>query len=961
MIGFSRLGSSFTGIRCGARECGDVDGSQTGVGPGMADDHRLSPGLANRPVETQLVANFLESACRAPAALVVEGEPGIGKTTLWLAALDQARDRAFQVLSTRTAAMESGLAYASLADLLRGVGATTLAALPQPQRVAVDRILLRSSEDGAATDQRAVSAAFLTIVEMLRETSPVLIAIDDLQWLDFSSRHVVAFAARRLGSGVGILGTFRTEAKTGTTWSSWFQFSEPDAVERIHLGPLSLGALHVMVSERVGRSFARPTMARISEVSRGNPFYAMELARVIDSRSPVGEVSLPSTLSDVVQSRLGRLDSVVRNILLALACLTSATTEEIVRATDLGSDHLIELLEQAEAEGIIEIAGNRLEFTHPLLARGVYDTATPAQRRKMHRRLAQVVDQPELRARHLALSATQGDQMTLQALDTAAESARTRGAPAAAAELLELAMRLGGDTAERRIQTAAYHFDAGDPGRARSLLEETVAHMPAGGPRAGAFNALALVRIYDDGFAEAADLLEQALEDAAGNAALRVQMLVTLSYALLNAGDLPAAVGAVDDAVTEAVTLDSPHLVSLARGMRAMLLFMRGDGFDETAMSQAIASEDRDADVPLDFRVHVQNVLLLGWTGKLERAHQQMLSIRRECAERGGESELIFVGFHTVLQAIWRGDSTEATLVADDTMERAVQLGGDFPAFIGLTLRGMVAAYGARETDARRDIGEALAAGHRSGAHTLMGWTVSVLGFLEVSLGNYQAAITILEPLVAALEAAPDCTEIVLASSVPDAVEAFVQLGRIAEAESLVDTLQRNGNRLDRPWMLAVGARCRSMLQAAAGDLDAAVISAQQAMPQHDRLPMPFERARTQLLLGQLQRRQRRREAATTTLRDALATFERLDTPLWAQRAEASLSRTEAQSSRAGLLTASERRVAELVASGMTNRDVAAALFISVKNVEVNLTRIYRKLDIHSRAELGRRLDQLQM
>jgi DNA-binding NarL/FixJ family response regulator len=687
----------------------------------------------------------------------------------------------------------------------------------------------------------------------------------------------------------------------------------------------------------------------------------MELARVIDSRSPVGELSLPSTLSDVVQSRLGSLDSVVRNILLAIACLKSATTEEIVRATDIGSDHLIELLEQAEAEGIIEIAGNRWEFAHPLLARGVYDNATPAQRRKMHRRLAQVVDQPELRARHLALSATQGDQTTLQALDTAAESARTRGAPAAAAELLELAMRLGGDTAERRTQTAAYHFDAGDPGRARSLLEETVAQMSAGESRAGALNGLALVRIYYDGFAEAADLLRQALEDAAGNATLRVQMLVTLSYALLNSGELIAAVRTVDDAVTEAVKLDRPHLVNMAQGMRAMLRFMRGDGFDEAAMSHAVATQGRDADVPLAFRVDVQNALLLGWTGKLERAHQQMLSIRRECVERGGESELIFVGFHAVLQAFWRGDFTEATLVADDTMERALQLGGDFPAFIGLTLRGAVAAYGGREADARQDIGEALAAGHRSGAHTLAGWTLSVLGFLDISLGNYQAAITTLEPLVAALEAAPDCTEIVHASFVPDAVEAFVQLGRIAEAESLVDTLQRNGNRLDRPWMLAVGARCRSMVVAATGDLDAAVRSAQQAMAYHDRLLMPFERARTQVLLGQLQRRQRHREAAATMLRDALATFERLDTPLWAQRAKDLLARAEAQPSRAGLLTASERRVAELAASGMINRDVAAALFISVKTVEVNLTRIYRKLNIHSRAELGRRIDQLHL
>ncbi len=235
------------------------------------------------------------------------------------------------------------------------------------------------------------------------------------------------------------------------------------------------------------------------------------------------------------------------------------------------------------------------------------------------------------------------------------------------------------------------------------------------------------------------------------------------------------------------------------------------------------------------------------------------------------------------------------------------------------------------------------------------------LGFLEVSLRNYEAAITTLEPLVAAIEAAPGCTEIVNASFVPDAVEAFVQLGRIAEAESLVNMLQRNGKRLDRPWMLAVGSRCRSLLLAAAGDLDAAVDSAHQAMAQHDRLPMPFERARTQLLLGQLQRRQRRREAAATTLREALATFERLDTPLWAQRVEALLARAKTQPSRAGYLTAAERRVAELAASGMTNRDVAAALFVSVKTVEVNLTRIYRKLDIHSRAELGRRIDQLHM
>ena len=154
--------------------------------------------------------------------------------------------------------------------------------------------------------------------------------------------------------------------------------------------------------------------------------------------------------------------------------------------------------------------------------------------------------------------------------------------------------------------------------------------------------------------------------------------------------------------------------------------------------------------------------------------------------------------------------------------------------------------------------------------------------------------------------------------------------------------------------MLAIGARCRSMWLAARGDVEAAARTAHDAMAQHDRLPMPFERARTQLLLGQLQRRQRQKERARATLREALQAFEAMGTPLWANRARAELARADVVPTDSLALTPSERRVAELAASGMTNRDVAAALFISPKTVEANLARIYRKLGIKSRAELGR-------
>jgi DNA-binding CsgD family transcriptional regulator len=269
-------------------------------------------------------------------------------------------------------------------------------------------------------------------------------------------------------------------------------------------------------------------------------------------------------------------------------------------------------------------------------------------------------------------------------------------------------------------------------------------------------------------------------------------------------------------------------------------------------------------------------------------------------------------------------------------------------------MRAACGAYAGRVEETRHDVAEALVGSDRTYSFVLAQWPMTVLGFLELSLGNYAAALATLEPLLSRFQTAREGTEIYVAGFVPDAVEAMVHLGRLDDAEPLVEALQNNGRRLDRAWMLAVGARCRSMLLAARGDVDAAIVGALAAMTEHDRLAMPFERARTQLLLGRLQRRVRRREAATCTLREALSAFQAMGTPLWADRARAELDRTIAGHGRAGELTVSEQRVADLAASGMTNQDVAAALFISPKTVEANLARIYRKLGIHSRAELGR-------
>jgi hypothetical protein len=344
---------------------------------------------------------------------------------------------------------------------------------------------------------------------------------------------------------------------------------------------------------------------------------------------------------------------------------------------------------------------------------------------------------------------------------------------------------------------------------------------------------------------EAAEVLTRALDEAADDLALRTRLLITLSYARYNAGHFGGATRSIEDAVAHAERLGQPHPLSEALSMRATLSFLRGDGLDEASLARAVELEDQHADTPMAFRPRTQNAMLLAWTGQLDQAHYELASIRRRCIERGDENELMFVAIHSVLVEIWRGNFADGALTAEDTMERALQLGGNVPLFVAMSIRAALDAYAGREEQARRHTSEAFAASQRCGANLLVVRTVTTLGFLEVSLGNYDAALTTLAPLLSALDAAPKATEIPFASFVPDAVESLVALNRLTEAESLVSLLERNGARLDRAWMLAVGARCRAMLLAAHGDIDAAYQIAQAAMTQHDRLPMPFERAHT--------------------------------------------------------------------------------------------------------------------
>jgi DNA-binding CsgD family transcriptional regulator len=231
----------------------------------------------------------------------------------------------------------------------------------------------------------------------------------------------------------------------------------------------------------------------------------------------------------------------------------------------------------------------------------------------------------------------------------------------------------------------------------------------------------------------------------------------------------------------------------------------------------------------------------------------------------------------------------------------------------------------------------------------------AVLGFLELSLSNPTAAIERLEPVLAFLDEMGS-PEPGIIPCVPDAIEALVSLGRLDEAEALLGRLERQGRTLDRPWAIATAARGRGLLTAARGDLTGASSALERALVEHRRVPQPFELARTLLVKGEVERRAKQKRAARSTLEQALGLFQSLGAPLWGQRARDDLARVGGAVLPSNQLTPTEQRIAQLVGEGKKNREVADVLFISVKTVEANLSRIFHKLGVRSRTELTRRI-----
>ena len=912
-------------------------------------------GVVGRDRELATVTAFLDALPSGPSGLLVEGDAGIGKTTVWDAGVAGAAVRSYTILSARPAESEATLSFAALGDLMDGVLAGVLPQLPPPQRRALEVALLMEDPAGSPPEQRAVCVAFLSVIRLLSASGPVVVAIDDLQWTDRPSAAALEFALRRLGSEpVGLLASVRVQS--GHAVSAAGSGLPAGRLTRMQVGPLTMAAFEAALRASAGAWLSRLTIRRLFDASGGNPFYGLELARALGRAggepAPGDPLPVPADLRGVVRARLAALPDDVQDVLLAASCLRWPTTTLLERAEGAA---VASALQAAALEGVVELDGARVRFTHPLLSSAIYSGALPDQRRAAHRRLATIAPSVEERARHLALAAEGPDEEAAAALGQAARAAGVRGAPAAAAELAELAAALTPpDQApagwRRGVDAGAYLFRAGDTARARHDLEALAEEMPPGADRAEALLVLAMILLHDAGDPMAVQVLEEALGEASADRMLQAR--IHISIARTCGDDLLRCASHADAGLALAQQGDDPGLTSEALAQKMYADFMVGRSLSLELGDRAMELEEKCRPPQVEERAALMVGLCLVRADRFDEGRCLLEQTVQAAREEGDDSSLPVALAYLADLECWAGNWHAAERHAADSWEACEQVGHRAWRTAAFYARALIDAHLGRIDDARAGAGKGLAVATTARDVWMLMMLHGVLGFAELSAGNLEAA-------EASLSTAADLADrIGLAEPATwrfhaNRVEAVIGLGDLDRAVGLLGRLEGWARVTGRMWTLATAARCRALLLAAQGDVEDAIQALEEALGHHQHLAMPFELGRTLLVMGQVQRRAKRKLAAKQHLEQALDIFESLPAPLWAQRARSELSRIGLRPPAPLALTATEERVAGLAAAGHTNRQVAQALFLSPRTVEANLARVYRKLGVSSRAELG--------
>ena len=917
--------------------------------------------VIGREDELDSIRAFLAENERGPAALVLSGEAGIGKTILWKAGVEEAQEGFGRVLTCHGVEAEASLSFASLSDLLGDVLEEAGTSLPAPRRRALEVALLLVEPGDTVPDPHAIGLAVLDVLRALAARGPTLVALDDAQWLDPASAGVLQIAFRRLREEpIGLFATVRVgrDVESGVELDRFLPEARP--VE-LSLGPLSAGALHRLLDDRLGLDLTRPELARVREATGGNPFFALELGRELvrtGKRPTAGRaLPVPESLHELLGGRLARLPGETLDVLLQVSALARPTID-LVADTYGDRERVVEALEAAVREGVVELDGTNIRFAHPLLASICYERAPLWKRRAVHRALAGAIPDVEERARHLALAAEGPDEAVAAELDVAAERAAARGATAAAAQLFELAVGLTpGDagTARRRLRAAGCHRLAGASQQAAAILEQLLTEARPGEERADVLFELALTYTADTSRTIA--LCDEALAEAAGDNVRCARILAFRSLYRLLQVDVRVALSDARAALASAERVDDPVLLaaSIARV-----------GHVETYTAEITPGLlERGAEIErrLDLKLEHQNSpqFHLGRTalrlGKLDEARAIIERAEAAASARGDEISRIVIAWYLAILEWFAGRLQSALDHASSAAEAGEE--AEFahgPVWVA-RVRALLETDLGLVDEARASAEEGLAVSRAVGTDAFSLQVHGVLGRLELGQGNVEAAGGHLRDLPGR------CLDGGLLDPIlplwSDAIETLVALGELDQARTYLVEYEENARRLGSPWPIAAAARCRGLLAAAEGDDQAAFAAFERSLGQLEGR-FPLERGRTLLCLGIVRRQAQQKRAAREALEQALATFEALGARLWAAKARGELERISGRRPADKDLTETERRVAELAARGRTNKEIAAELFMGVSTVEAHLSRVYRKLGIRSRAGLAAGLDKVE-
>ena len=789
------------------------------------------------------------------------------------------------------------------------------------------------------------------------QSRPTVVAIDDAQWLDSASARALRYSLRRLDEEpIGLLAAARL-GSGGEDRLAAAGSLPPGRSEALDLGPLSIGALRRVLRASV-ETISRPALQRIHEVSGGNPLYALELARSLpageDAARATGSLPLPDSLQAAIELRLARMPREPMPLLETVSAVGS-TSVKALRAT-LGDDEVNRLLPLAVEHGLLVVdEGLEVRFSHPLVGSAVYGRMSPIARRSLHARLAGLAADPDVRARHLALSTDGRDAGVAQLLEDAAERAGRRGASDLAAEFIGHSLRLTPaereDDARRRALGEIEHLAAaGEVSRALSLADGLLERLEPGRGRAEALVQLA--QLENDDLERGEALLLRALEYAREDELLRGRVLDRLGWLRgVFLGDLRSGIGCAHEALSIADDLGDPGLQMLAAAGLAFMETLAGTPRPEhTARALALEEEIGTPVLWAGPRALLGKQLL--WSGELDRATALFEAALADAARSRNERLRSYRLYDLALANCAAGNLATAQELVRQGMESARDAEDEhvegwllYPAALVHAWLGHAAEARAA---ARRRLEWAVSRGERPGIARAR----SVLGLLALSEGDPATAERELSEAVQLLEEMgvghPGAIP-----ALPDAVEALVGCGDSPAAGRVLGRLERQAAAVDSPWASAAAERCHGLLLLADGDADAAVARLEAAAASFDRIGYRADAARSLLALGRALLRGGYRMRAADVVAEARGRFSDLGAVLWEARAVEELERV-APGRAAGELTKAERRIAALVADGRKNREIGEELFMSVASVEAHLTRVYRKLEIGSRSELAR-------